>query len=216
MSWLSLPSAEWRFDSLADLVDRVRPAPPELNALILAGAFDWTSRSRPGLLLEARAGERAWRRSPTRAAPALVASDGSALAIAAPPVAVPELPEFDASERVRAEFQSTGLWFSAHPLEVWLDDAAARGRVWLGAAGRVGWRVTVASPRRGVTTKMGEPMLFLTLADRSGLAECVLFPDAYRTWASATRGAILRVEGRVDETLDAVTVTAERIRSLVP
>jgi DNA polymerase III alpha subunit len=148
-----------------------------------------------------------------------VASDGSALAIAAPPVAVPELPEFDAAERVRAEFQSTGLWFSAHPLEVWLDDAAARGTCPAAELpARVGRRVTVAGlpcARRGVTTKQGEPMLFLTLADRSGLAECVLFPDAYRTWAAATRGAIVRVEGRVDETLDAVTVTAERIRSLV-
>src|SRR5205814_3850923 len=146
-----------RFDSLADLVDRVRPTPPELSALILAGALDWTGRSRPALLLEARAGESAWRRSPARAAPALVASDGSALAIAAPPVAVPELPEFEAAERVRAEFQSTGLWFSGHPLEVWLDAAAARGTCPAAELpARVGRRVTVAGlpcARRGVSTK---------------------------------------------------------------
>jgi DNA polymerase III alpha subunit len=50
-------------------------------------------------------------------------------------------------------------------------------------------------------------MLFLTLADRSGLAECVLFPNAYRALARAVRGQIVRVEGRVGETLGALTVT---------
>jgi DNA polymerase III alpha subunit len=50
-------------------------------------------------------------------------------------------------------------------------------------------------------------MLFLTLADRSGLAECVLFPDAYRALARAVRGQVVRVVGRVEETLGALTVT---------
>jgi len=54
-------------------------------------------------------------------------------------------------------------------------------------------------------------MLFMTLADKSGLAECVLFPDAYRRHAGARHGAILRAEGRVDETLGAVTVVVDRV-----
>jgi DNA polymerase III alpha subunit len=53
-------------------------------------------------------------------------------------------------------------------------------------------------------------MLFMTLADESGLAECVLFPDAYRAHAAAVRGQVVRAEGRVDETLGAVTLAAER------
>ena len=57
-------------------------------------------------------------------------------------------------------------------------------------------------------------MLFLTLADRTGLAECALFPDAYRALAGQIRGQIVRVEGRVDETLGAVTVTVESARVL--
>jgi hypothetical protein len=51
----------------------------------------------------------------------------------------------------------------------------------------------------------------MTLADQTGLAECVLFPDAYRAQAGARRGPILRAEGKVDETLGAVTVTVDRI-----
>ena len=50
-------------------------------------------------------------------------------------------------------------------------------------------------------------MLFLTLADASGLAECVLFPDAYRTLARAVRGEVVRVRGRVEQTLGAITLT---------
>ena len=57
-------------------------------------------------------------------------------------------------------------------------------------------------------------MLFLTLADRTGLVECVLFPDAYRRFANATRAQVVKVEGRADETLGAVVVTAERVTAL--
>jgi DNA polymerase III alpha subunit len=67
---------------------------------------------------------------------------------------------------------------------------------------------------RRVETKTGGLMLFTTLADRSGLAECVLFPDAYRANAAAVRGEVVRIEGRVDDTLGAVTVVAERVIAL--
>jgi DNA polymerase III alpha subunit len=54
-------------------------------------------------------------------------------------------------------------------------------------------------------------MLFLTLADRSGIAECVLFPDAYARHAAALRGAVLRVSGRVSDAMGAVTLEAARV-----
>jgi len=206
------------FASLADFTDRVRAPLPELEALILAGAFDWTRRTRPSLLLEARAGAAAWKRR-AEPAPALVAPDGAVLATEArAPVAVPELPEFELAERVRSEFQATGLWFSAHPLEVWIEAGRRHGAV---AAAqlpdRVGRHVEVVGlpcARRRVQTRSGETMLFLTLADHSGLAECVLFPAAYRRCVMATRGGVLRAQGRVDDTLGAVTLTAERIEVL--
>jgi hypothetical protein len=56
-------------------------------------------------------------------------------------------------------------------------------------------------------------MLFVTLADRSGLVECVLFPDAYRRLGAAVRAEAVRVEGCVDETLGACTVNVERARA---
>src|SRR5439155_3642637 len=141
------------WSSLADLIERGRPALPELEALILGGALDATGRSRPSLLLEARvtaangSGLRGGLSRKPRERADRLASHGArhhdrerALILAAPdghevlpapvpPVAIPELPEFDLAERVRGECRATGLWFSAHPLDVWLDAGARRGAV---------------------------------------------------------------------------------------
>jgi DNA-directed DNA polymerase III PolC len=131
------------------------------------------------------------------------------------PVAVPELPELDLPDRVRGECRATGLWFSAHPLDVFVSREAFAGvtpAIELDA--HVRRHVAVAGlpcAYRRVETKSGESMMFVTLADKTGLAECVLFPDAYRAHAAAVRGEVLRIEGRVDQTLGAIAVTAERV-----
>ena len=64
---------------------------------------------------------------------------------------------------------------------------------------------------RRVETRAGGAMLFTTLADHSGLIECVLFPDAYRRFGPRMRGEVVVVEGRVGETLGALSVTIERV-----
>jgi DNA polymerase III alpha subunit len=67
---------------------------------------------------------------------------------------------------------------------------------------------------RRVETKSGGTMLFMTLADETGVIECTLFPDTYRRLFGATRGQVLRVEGRVEDALDAVSVTVDRAETL--
>jgi DNA-directed DNA polymerase III PolC len=197
--------AERPFESLADFIDRGRPALPESEALILAGALDWTARTRPSLLLEARVTDARGVRPPARAA------DASLLPRAIAPVAVPGLPEFDVAERVRGECSASGLWFSAHPLDVLADPAALRDATPAALlAQHAGRRVAVVGlpcAMRRVETKQGGVMLFLTLADKGGLAECVLFPDAHRALAGVVRAQVVRAEGRVEETLGALTVT---------
>jgi DNA polymerase III alpha subunit len=151
-------------------------------------------------------------------APALAAPDGRALAPdPVAPLPVPALPEFDAAERVLGEIAATGLWFSGHPLD------ASPAEAWRGVtpaaqvAARTGARVRVAGlpcAYRRVETRSGGLMLFLTLADRTGVVECVLFPDACRRYATIARGDALIAEGRVDETLGAVTVSVERLAPL--
>jgi error-prone DNA polymerase len=216
------------FGSLADVLARARPTLPEAESLVLAGAFDWSGRSRPSLLLEARvtlapvgvaAGARAGRRARDAGAIAVLeGAEGELMPEAVSPLAVPALPEFDGRERVRGECAATGLWFSGHPLEVFVAAGASAGAVAAAALpDRVGTRVRIVGlpcASRRVETKQGASMLFVTLGDRSGLAECVLFPDAYRANAAAVRGQVVCAEGRVEDTLGAVTLTLERAVAL--
>jgi DNA polymerase III alpha subunit len=208
--------AERAFRSLADFVDRARPSIDELESLILAGALDWTGRTRPSLLLEARTGARA--RPAARLAATVSAGAALVETEASPLVAVPAIPEFDPAERVRGEIRATGLWFTDHPLDVLVDAAALAGTVPAAALERhAGRRVAVAGMPcawRRVETKQGGQMLFLTLADRSGVAECVLFPDAYRANLGALHGDVIRATGRVDDALGAVTLAADRLTVL--
>jgi DNA-directed DNA polymerase III PolC len=211
------------FASLADFLDRTRPSIDEVEALILSGALDFTGRTRPSLLLEARVttalGAAPRRRAATSRAAALVAADGTAvMPDAAAPLATPELPEFDLAERVRGEMRATGLWFAAHPLDALVAPEGRAGTVRAAALpSYAGRRVAIAGlpcAMRRIETRGGGVMLFLTVADRSGLAECVLFPDAYRAFAAEARSSAVRVEGYVDETLDSVTLTVENLRPL--
>jgi DNA polymerase III alpha subunit len=167
-------------------------------------------------LLEARAGARAWsapRSRVERAGVSLI--DAEAVAT----LPVPALPEFDAARLVRGEMQATGLWFSGDPLATMVPAAARRGTVPAASLPQhVGRRVAVLGlpcAYRRVETRRGERMLFMTLADQSGLAECVLFPDGFRAYAAAVHGQVVRAEGRVDETLGAVTLAAERAAPVV-
>jgi DNA polymerase III alpha subunit len=69
----------------------------------------------------------------------------------------------------------------------------------------------MAAARR-VPTKQGSRMLFLTLDDGTGLAECTFFPDAYARAAPALSGmGPYVVEGRVESQYGAVTVNAESL-----
>ena len=224
------------FSSLADLTDRARPTPPELEALVLAGACDALPgedsrpRSRASMLLEARVGvaiaaaasRRGGTRASTRGECALASADGALLAPAAAPPrpggeALPELSELPLADRVRGEFASTGLWFSAQPLDALAPAAARAGTVRAADLERhPGGRVAICGvpcASRRVEAKTGGHVLFTTLADESGLAECVVFPRDYPRLGAAMRGEIVRVEGRVDDSLGALTVVVERATS---
>jgi DNA polymerase III alpha subunit len=170
--------------------------------------------ARIGVALAAKAGV-----SARHAAAPWLSAEGRALA----PVAqaprpggeeLPELPEFSPAERVRGEFANTGMWFSAHPLAALAPPEAARGCVPAGSLDRhAGRRVAICGipcASRRVEAKSGGFVLFVTLADASGVAECVLFPRDYARLGPMLRGEIVRAEGRVDETLGALTLVVER------
>ena len=189
------------FASLADFLGRVRPDALEARRLVEAGAFDWTGRTRAALLLEVET---------TQARYAHAEPEG-AFRVRRAPIALPELPEF-APHALRArEWDALELGVVAHPLAahapaLWPADRPASARAEDAPPGfdaacslgeRVGRRVRVTglmAAARRVPTKQGGRMLFLTLDDGTGLAECTLFPDAYARRAGLTGGGMYVVD----------------------
>lgn len=204
------------FAGLEDLLVRVLPTRPEAEALILAGALDFTGRTRPELLCALGAGYERYRKRGQR-------ERGAGELFAAEPPGrwpAPVLPEFTEAERLWLEWSVLGLCVGEHPMEVFRRDgivppAALPCR---DAEARQDRRVRVAgvlAARHTVPTRNGTRMQFLTLEDETGLVECTLFPETYARHRGRIRnlGPYL-AEGRVEAQYGAPTLTVERMRPL--
>jgi DNA polymerase III alpha subunit len=213
------------FASLEDFAARVRLTRQELENLILCGAFDWTGRTRPTLMMAADLLERSARPAPDHQDAAEAVQAG--LFRGAPPetppppplIEVPAQPPFPLSERVRWEMGLLGMTHSGHPLDAWDGTLDARGTVASfelpDLVGRrvafIGWLVMM----RHALTRKREYMKFLCLEDRHGVVEAVIFPDVYRRWGHQTEGGgAYRVEGTVEEQHGAVNLVCEKVERL--
>ncbi|MFO7959199.1 MAG: DNA polymerase III subunit alpha [Candidatus Brocadiia bacterium] len=217
------------YESLEDfharICGRVRPGREELENLVLSGAFDSLGHSRPTLMMKlervlSRQGATATSRANRAAEENAPLLAGSETAPPPPePVEVPEQPPYPVPERVLWELKILGFSHSGHPLDAWDGRFHQMGGVpsfdlekHVGERiAFVGWLVTT---RRAVT-KNGEFMKFVTLEDRNGVVEAVMFPDTYKEYGDRIDGpGCYRVEGRVDEQHGAVTLTADSIESV--
>ena len=147
-----------------------------------------------------------------------------------PALVLPGLPDLDELARGQIELGLLGLSISKHPVELYACEGLPRfeehvqqlaasqrpKRIDCGqldaSAGRtvalVGW---LAATRR-VRTSGGQWMRFLTLEDRTGLAEVVLFPQIYASYGHllVSKGPFC-ISGSVEDQLGACTLHAERI-----
>jgi DNA polymerase III alpha subunit len=140
---------------------------------------------------------------------------------------VPPLPEYPIAERIRLEQEILGLSVSDHPLRMFSRELAERDLALkqsepLHASGlarsdqlpgKVGRSVTVAGwlvTMRRAVTRDRQYMKFLTLEDRFGTMEVILFPQAYRRFGHLLRsyGPYL-VRGRVEQNHRAIGITAD-------
>jgi DNA polymerase-3 subunit alpha len=116
---------------------------------------------------------------------------------------VPEA-EFDKQELLRLEKETLGLYVSEHPLSGVREQLRRKTDATLAELERRrdGETVTVGGIVTGVkqlTTKRGDPMVFLTLDDPTGSAEVVVFNSAYQAARElCVADRILVVKGRVD------------------
>ncbi len=204
------------FADLDEFLARTGADVGETRSLILCGALDaLPPRPRPAKL---------WRLACIARAGGLRDETGAArLGIEASPAPPGPWREFDPATRVRHELETLDLAISAHPVAVLCEQLAAEGRLppaVPAAAIETHERASVIgilSAARRVRTKRGESMLFLTLEDASGLAECTLFPQTYAREAGKIRGGwLLRACGTVESPHGAATLTVDAIEALGP
>lgn len=215
--------AKWRearqrgpFASWTDFVGRTRPDPAEAEALARVGALRAFFHDRHRALWEAGRvrppRERGGRRGPI-GQPDLFAD------VACPTGGV--LPPMDERAQAAAEAEILGFPVSQSPFAHWMSGLNRRGTIPIRDLGQyVGREMEIAGiqvNQRLHRNVKGELMKFLSLADESGIAETVLFPEAYRRlgWALARERAVrLRVIIEWDQTESGLSLTVTDLGSL--
>lgn len=131
--------------------------------------------------------------------------------------ALPFAPEFSAEALLRMEHDSLGFYLSGHPLDhvQWMAElfhakhAAALRE--LPDASQVLLFVTVQQIKQHVT-KQGDVMCFLTCEDRTGQADCVVFPKLYPVVRQKLHpDAVLCVRGRISQKEESVSVLCDSL-----
>ncbi|MGB2875146.1 MAG: DNA polymerase III subunit alpha [Gaiellaceae bacterium] len=188
------------FASLWDFTERVDPQVVNkraLESLVNCGAFDSTGPSRRGMLdaLEKALGSGARRQEE------LLFGQESMFNVEHPTISAEE---FEKNELLRREKETLGLYVSEHPLEAIRDQLRRKTDASLMELERRrdGEVVTVAgivSALKQLTTKKGEPMVFMRLDDVLGSAEVVVFNSVYASSRELLEAdAVLVVKARVD------------------
>ncbi len=188
------------FTSLWDFTERVDLGVVNkraLESLINCGALDSTGASRRGLLdaVEKALG------SGAKLQEDLFFGQETMFKVEYPPISGEE---FEKNELLRREKETLGLYVSEHPLEAIRDQLRRKTDASLAELERRrdGEVVTVAgivSALKQLTTKRGDPMVFMRLDDVLGSAEVVVFNSVYTsTRELLTPDAVLVVKARVD------------------
>jgi DNA polymerase-3 subunit alpha len=200
------------FESLWDFCERVdcrTVNKRSIEALIKAGAFDFSGASRKGMLGVLEQAQGAGQKAQEDA---LIGQGTFDLGGGEPgangtasrgrrPIATEE---FDRTALLAAEKEALGLFISEHPLKAvrsalrarvdcsLADLAARRDGEWVRVGG------IVAQTKR-IRTKRGDPMMFATLDDLDGQVEILVFGNALAAAEAALQAdKIVVVRGRVD------------------
>jgi len=188
------------FASIWEFCERVDPAAANkraLDSLVKCGALDSTGATRMGMLA---ALERALGAGAARQQEALFGQE-SMFEVEHPAIP-PE--EFEKGELLRLEKEVLGLYVSEHPLHSIRDQLRRKTDCALADVERRrdGEVVTVGgivSALKHLTTKKGEPMVFMRLDDVTGGAEVVVFNSVYaQSRELCVMDRILVVKGRID------------------
>jgi error-prone DNA polymerase len=213
-----LRTSENRFTSIDDLVARAGLRQEEARTLADIGALAPLGGDRRTALWQA---ERAGR----PAGPLLHDMDeqgqehrSSKFEVRSSKLDTGPLPQMSLLDRVRADYDGTGLTIGPHPMALARASMATRGvlRACDLARGRPGRRVLVAGAvitRQRPGTAKG--FVFLSLEDETGIANIILTPDVFDAFKRTVVDApYLLVEGVLQNQDGAVSVKGDRVEAL--
>jgi DNA polymerase-3 subunit alpha len=199
------------FASIWEFTERADPQMVNkraLESLVKCGALDSTGSTRMGMLavLDSALGLGQRHAADRLAGQASIFDGGFGEAEVAAERHHPSIPtqEFDERELLRLEKETLGLYVSEHPLERVQSQLRRKTDCTLAEVERRrdGDVVTVGgivSGLKQVTTKRGDPMVFVALDDPTGAAEVVVFNSTYAAAREHLEpDRILVVKGRVD------------------
>jgi DNA polymerase-3 subunit alpha len=179
-----------------------------LESLVKAGALDSTGSSRKGMLdvLEHALSYGQTKQADRIAGQASIFDDSPEDDGEPTPAHHPPIPtaEFDKAELLRLEKETLGVYVSEHPLHAVRDQLKRKTDCPLSELERRrdGDVVTIGgivSSVKQLTTKKGDPMVFLGLDDLTGEVEVVVFNSVYAAARElCVADGVLVVKGRVD------------------
>jgi len=200
------------FGSLGDFLGRVKISEPEVENLILGGAFDFTGRIRPQLILELKTTYPARKRHAAKGR--LISGDPAA-------PRPPELSDYSPAQKLAYELSVLELSPRGHPMKILRSSLEGNGMVDSEALPRmVGKCVRVAGVLAAVRkspTKNDDYMEFVTLEDEKGVFEVTLFPGVYRKFGRCIDGiGPYVVEGTVEDRYGSLSVNARKVAPFAP
>ena len=212
------------FTSLTDFLDRVKDKnlnKKSLEALIKAGALDSFGIDRGVLLgnLEILLAHNKEKGKQAENQDSLfgLMSDTSSI----PSLKLADVPNIDPKEKLAWEKELLGLYISGHPLDKYRDIIAKRDTDIrkIKETMKDGQEVTLAciiEEIKPITTKKGDAMAFIKVADFSGELETVIFPKILAEFRSAfIQDKCLALKGKVSERNGQKSMIVEKVKMLV-
>jgi len=212
---------------LAAILDALPPLTlnrAALEAMVHAGALDWTGHARAALsgALELLLQEAATAQRDRRAGQKQLF--GASRAAVPPRSRIPPVPEWPEREKLRLEKEALGYYLSSNPLARYSDLLLRHctARIETLAEAQDGANVTVGGIITGVRVTVakrgkaaGRKMAIVELAGLAGSATALVFPDTYeRAKEFLESDRIVLLSGALDLSSDRATIRANELKPL--
>ncbi len=175
-----------------------------LESLVRAGALDGLGAHRAQMIAAVdRAIERAQKLQRARESGQHGLFGGGSAAAAPAPEALPDVPAWPEHELLGAEYVTLGFYISGHPLDKHAGNLQELKAAELSSieGRRNGEDIVVAGiivQLRAMRSRRGSRWVILTLQDRTGIADALVFPEAFQKLEALLKPATpLLVKGRV-------------------